>query len=271
MPLGVRIDNGKLRGVDLDIKGKALHVQNSIEGCAEDLRQKAAVVGLPLKDFFIKSIILPQLPKKELSGAVKLQVSSNLPFEESEAHVGYRLKKLQKGYGLLIAATKKRDIYKPRAILPEPLALYSLAMRQDLLDPGKNSLVVHMEGDGVITLAVEGHEVVFMRSFRKDTDLASELRLSAQAVYLKEERSLLEIDRVILFGSGLSREEIRSIFSSGDGPPEVVSSDIDIREGLLVPTGLALSGTMLKKLPNPAAPSRPALRVRKIATSKKKL
>lgn len=249
MPFGIRVSNGKFKGVSAHVKGKSLIVGQAFEGTLEGYRQKGTIVGLPLEEFFIKNITLPELSKKELDEAVKLQISSNLSFDESAAYVGYKLKKFQKGHGLLIVATPKKAVYKPKAILPEPLALYPLAMTRELLPPDKKSLILYMKGEEVFTLATEGHEVVFMRSFMRDEDFSSELRLSAQAVYLKEERSLLDIERVVIFGDyGECAEEIKSAFSVQSNPPEIIRSEVGTDGELLIPTGLALSAGFLKKL-----------------------
>ena len=84
--------------------------------------------------------------------------------------------------------------------MPTPVALYGLAAAAGLLPADESALLVFREGDEVATVAVQGGKIVFMRSFRLADDMARQLRLSAQAVYLMPERCLLDPDRVLLFG-----------------------------------------------------------------------
>jgi len=251
---GIVLKNGMARGVDIEVKGETFQIKRTFEARPGEVKIKNAVVGLPLKDFFIKGVTIPPLDKKELSRAIQLQVSYHVPYDVSAAHAGWQIKKLQRDYGLLILATPRSSFYKPKAVIPEPLALYTLSVKKGLLLPEKNTLIVYIEGSEVITLSVEGLEIVFMRSFLKDEGLAAGLRLSAQAVYLRGERYLLNINRVVLFSDdekdmeevGKSiPAEINFIKTSdilkGNVPPQN-------KEKWLIPAGLALYASLFRKL-----------------------
>lgn len=233
--------------------GKKDFIVNEVfEGTPESFKKKGAVFGLPVKDFFVKDVTLPQLSKKELPDAIKLQITSHLPYDQSKAFVNYQVKKVQNGYRLFILATPKRDVVKPRAIFPEQLALYAIAMKQNLLEPGKKVLIAYITEDTVMTLATDGFDIVFMRSFRKDQNIITGLRLSAQSVYLREERTMLGVDRIVLIAEDdLYTEIVKSAFSA-----EVVSiktstlipDDKPKNDKVLIALGLALCEPLIRGL-----------------------
>lgn len=254
MPAGILIKDGKARGVELTVSGKSFQIKQTFEGKPGEVSVKKGVVGLPAADFFIKSITIPSaaLNKKELSNAVKMQGDFHLPYDRATAFVGHHLRKLQKNHTLLITATPRRDFNKPSAIIPDALALYSLAMMRDLLAPGRKSLMVYSDNGEVLTVMADGPEVVFMRFFPDEDDISSELKLSAQAVYLREERSLLEVDRVIVFSeAGPLPEKVKSSFNCEIvvvKPSEILSGNIakGSENRFLIPAGLALCAPLLR-------------------------
>ena len=253
MPIGLHIKDGRVRGVEVKVSGKSFQIKQTFEGKTEEVLVKKGVVGLAIDDFFIKSVSIPSsaLNKKELSNAVQMQIDFHLPYERATAFVGHHLKKLQKNHVLLITATPRRDYNKPSAVIPDALALYSLAMLKDLLTPGRKSVIVHALGDEVLTVTVDGHEVVFMRSFFDDEDIAQELKLAAQAVYLRDERSLPEIDRIIIFDeTGQQPEKIKAAFNCEMivvKPSEILSGNLPkgSENKFLIPAGLALCRPLL--------------------------
>lgn len=253
MPTGIYIKDGRSRGVEINVSGKSFRIKQTFEGKTGEVSVKKSVVGLPADDFFIKNVTIPSstLNKKELFNAVKMQVDFHLPYDRATAFVSHHLRKLQKNHTLLITSTPRRDFNKPSAVIPDALALYSLAMMKDLLAPGRKSLIVYSDGAEVLTVMADGHEIVFMRFFPDDEDIVSELRLAAQAVYLREERSLIEVDRVIIFSeTGPLPEKIKAVFSCETvivKPSEILSGNIakGSENRFLIPAGLALCRPLL--------------------------
>lgn len=256
MPTGVLLEDDNITGAEVKTGKTSFSLSQVFEGNSQSLKQKGAIFGLPLKDFFIKSVTLPPLSKKELPGAIDLQIASNLPYDQSGAFVSYQLKKLLKGYQLFILATPKKDIFKPKAIIPEQIALYALAANHNLLQPEKKLLIVYITRDEVMTLTVDGFDIVFMRSFKMAGNIINSLKLSAQAVYLRDERTMLDIDELVLFVDDAAYDEaliedIKRAFtvetqlirSSTIFPGEKLSND-----KVLIASGLALSKPLLKKL-----------------------
>lgn len=218
---------------------------------------KNAVVGLPVNEFFIKNVPLPSaLSGKELTDAVKVQIKFHLPYPQSSAFANHQLKSHQKGHSLLLTATPKVNFAKPLAVVPETLALFSLAHFKGLLSPGKKCLILFAHGEASLSLMTDGFEIVFMRRFCRD-DLAAELRLCAQALYLREERALLEVDRVILFSESAADESaLRGVMTAEVRtlkPSELLAGDIPKgrEEEFLIPAGLALSARLLRPFFNP--------------------
>lgn len=256
MPTGMLFKDGRVRGVSLLFSNKSFSIGQTFEGTSL-AAAKNAVVGLPVNKFHIKNVSLPSaLSKKEVLDAVKVQIKFQLPYAESTASTNHQLKDHLKSRSLLITATPKENFHKPAAIVPETLALFALAHFKGLLAPGKKCLLLHTDQYESLSLMVDGFEIVFMRRFSPD-DLPGELRLSAQAVYLQEERTLLEVDRVILFSeSGAEEESLKGLLTAEIvtlKPSELLTGNIakGSEDRFLIPAGLALSARLFRPLFNP--------------------
>lgn len=252
MATGVLLKDDGIVGAVIKPEKKSFYLKEVFKGKIKGFERKGIILGLPLKDFFVKDVTLPQLSKKELQDAVKLQIASNLPYDASKAFTSYQVKKVQNGYRLFILATPKRDIAKPRAIFPEQLALYAIAMKQNLLEQGKKVLIAYITEDTVMTLATDGFDVVFMRSFKKDQNIITGLKLSAQAVYLREERTMLSVDRIVLFTEDdFDTERLKSAFSAevmSIKTSTLIPDDKLKNDKVLIASGLALCEPLIKKL-----------------------
>lgn len=252
MPAGILIKGAIARGAEVTVAGKTLQVKRTFEALPESVDTSKSVVGFPVSQFFIKSVLIPfsALGKKELVNAVKMQTAFHLPYEESSAFVRQQVKELSRNHGVLIAALPQKTLSRPCAVVPDALGLYALAFMQEMLAPGKKVLLVHIDQDEVTTVAVEGHAIVFMRQFPAE-DILTELRLSTQSVYLKEERSFLEPESVVLFSEAEGvAERLQGIYAGAVTqlrPSELLQGNI--RKGseaaFLIPAGLALCGTLL--------------------------
>lgn len=252
MPAGILIKGSIARGVEVTVVGKTLQVKRTFEAAPESVDTSKSIVGFPVSQFFIKNVLIPfaALGKKELENAVKMQTAFHLPYEESSAFVRRQVKALGRNQAVLIAALPRKRLNRPRAVLPESLGLYALAFTQELLASGKKVLLVHSDQGEVTTVAVEGYAIVFMRQFPEE-DLRSELRLSTQSVYLKEERSFLEPESVVLFSEAEGvAEELAGIYTGAITqlrPSELLQGNIKkgTEAAFLIPAGLALCGTLL--------------------------
>jgi hypothetical protein len=252
MPAGILIKGSIARGVEVTVAGKMLQVKRTFAAAPESVDTSKSVVGFPVSQFFIKSVLIPcaALGKKELENAVKMQTAFHLPYEESSAFVRQQVKELSRNHGILLAALPRKKLSRPCAVLPDALGLYALAFLQELLAPGKKVLLVHVDQDEVTTVAVEGHAIVFMRQFPEE-DLLTELRLSTQSVYLQEERSFLEPESVVLFSEDAGGAERLTGIYAGTvtqlRPSQLLQGNIKkgTEAAFLIPAGLALCGTLL--------------------------
>lgn len=251
---GIFMENDVTTIVDGKVKKNDFIALQAFEQVGKDFSAQGAIIGFPLKEFFIKNISLPSIEKKQLSNTIRLQKDFHLPYETSNAYVGHQFSLNQNELRLLIVSALKKDIQKPKAVFPAPIALYSLAMSEEMLEPGIKSILIFINGNEVNTLTVDGEEIVFMRSFPKDDRFLSDLKISAQSVYLQSERSLVEIDRVILFDdSEAFIEEIKSVFPADIRVVRVarlLSGAVNREDAskMIIPAGLALSERYLKKL-----------------------
>lgn len=252
MPAGILIKGSMARGVEVTVAGKRFEVKRTFEATPESVDTSKSVVGFPVSHFFIKSLLIPfaALGKKEIENAVKMQTAFHLPYEEASAFVRQQVKELSRNHGVLIAALPRKRLNRPCAVLPDALGLYALAFLQELLAPGKKVLLVHVDQGEVTTVAVEGYAIVFMRQFPEE-ELLTELRLSTQSVYLKEERSFLEPESVLLFNEDEGVvERLQGIYAGV--VTQLRPSDLlqgNIKKGseaaFLISAGLALCGALL--------------------------
>lgn len=159
-----------------------------------------AVYGLPLGECHSHAVSLPPVPRAELDRTAELQTAFHLPFERDEAHAICR-RRLEADATLLhVLGAPIAHRGDASAVLPLPLALAALADRQGLLDPGSTTLLVWQDGSALMSVTMVGHEVVFAREFVAGADPAAALRMSAQAVYLRAERTMVRPDRALVFG-----------------------------------------------------------------------
>lgn len=248
---GMFVKDGCVTGVELAVSKRSFTIRQTFEGTNPGAI-KNAVVGLPVNQFFIKNISLPgALNKKELIDAVNVQIKYHLPYAESTAFTNHHLKSHSRSHSLLITATPQAHYNKPLAVVPETLALYSLAHFRGLLAPGRKCLILYTHEDEAFSVMVNGYEIVFMRHFFRD-DLPGELLLCAQAVYLQEERTLLEIDRVILFTETSADETALKGVTAAEilivKPSEILGGNITkgSEDQFLIPAGLALCGQLFR-------------------------
>lgn len=252
MPTGILIKGSIARGAEVMVTGKTFQVKRTFEGAPESVDTSKSIVGFPVSQFFIKSVLIPfsALGKKELENAIKMQTAFHLPYEESSAFVRQQVKELSRNHGVLIAALPQKRLSRPCAVLPDALGLYALAFMQEMLAPDKKVLLIHVDQGEVTTVAVEGYAIVFMRQFPEEAFL-TELRLSTQSVYLKEERSFLEPESVVLFNEGESAaEQLKGIYAgvvTQLRPSNLLQGNIKkgSEAAFLIPAGLALCGALL--------------------------
>lgn len=254
--LGVLVEKGRVKGVKAKVAKNGTTVEQDFENRLENFNSAGAIVGIPFKEFFVKSVTVPGVEKNEIANTVSVQTDFLLPYDPASAMVSRPYEHLQNELRLMIISTPKKELRKPKAVFPAPIALYSLAMNEGLLLPGKSTLIIRIDDGEVTTIAVEGEEIVFIRSFPKDDNFTMDLKLSAQAVYLKSERALLEIDRVVLFDEDDTYgDELKSIFSSEIlivKPSKLFTGGLNsvTASKMLIPAGLAVSRKYLKKLKN---------------------
>ncbi len=259
MPVGYLLEGDSYVGVEIRVEKDAVIVDRAWKIPVSEFQEKNVVVGIDLKDFFIKSISLPISSKKELLDAIQLQISYHLPYDPSEAYISYQLKKSKKDALLLITAVERKKLIRPKAVIPAPLALYLWGLRLGLLKPNKSYLLVFIAPERVYALAVSNLEIVFMRDFPLTEDLIIELKLSSQEVFLKKERCVIKPDEIILFSSIEPDEELDKKLS--ESFPDTRFTKIDISmiisqkdgndvAGLFIPCGISLYPQFSKRVKN---------------------
>lgn len=249
MSVGISFDK-QFIGVSIIESGSNFQIKN-IFSDQQDSNIKQPVIGLPIQNFTIKNIFLPNVSKAELENTIKLQKEYNFGKNEAvEFKVNHAIKKTSTGYLLLLISGHGLDSKKnkPKAVIPEPLALYSIARLEKLIDDKQNYMLLYFKGEEIILLVTMGYEVVFMRSFHKNSNLATEIKLSAQAVYLQYERFILNVNKFVIFSQNeLDKKTIQNILPNS----EMVWINIEKYQGpnktdLFIPIGLALFNNHLK-------------------------
>jgi hypothetical protein len=204
-------------------------------------------VGLPLSAFVVENLMLPPVTPREVEGVAELQIEYHLPFPRGQALVGqeHRL-----GAGNLrlhfVALDRERVPQGAASAWPAPLALYGLAACGGVLRDDEDTLLVGVCDGEVLTVALSRGRVVFMRQFDDDGDLARHLRMSAQAVYLRE-RAFFTPQRIVLVGEADAQ---RDLIAAALPDADTIALDLDelfeIGDGIdiggggwTVPLGLA--------------------------------
>jgi len=236
--VGLRMIGNDKSWVEAAVRGSRLQVKLADKGARPGKRLDKATLGLPLFSFEIEGRILPEMSKGALGKVLKLQRAHT----DVGAHVSQRAVKGRKGWNVLQVTTTEMPDHKARGVVPEPLALFSLADQASLLEEGKRTLVVSSWEDEVQTLMLDGREVVFMRTLKQPGQLLGTLRLSSQAVYLQDERQLLDVDRIYLLGDCESElHNISQVFAAQPCPPVVICGSSKISsQGDPIALGLAL-------------------------------
>ena len=244
MSVGI-LQKEKKTVVEIKESGNSVTVEKSY--IAEDIVNcRHAVVGLPLDNFIIKNLYLPNVSKKELQKTIELQLEFNIPNHQEEYDTSYIVKEYSTGYLLMILAAKKSEKFgKAMAIVPAPLGLYSFAVHQKLIDKKTNTLLIYVNDNNVTSLTLEGNKPVFMREYPSETAKATKQRiqLSSQAVFLQAVRHFIDIDKIVVFSTS---ESYSNLIVEAVGKENEVqwfdSSEYDNKEvgNMLLHVGLAL-------------------------------
>lgn len=193
--------DGTATVANVESSGTPPRILEAFEVSAEALDDRPVVFGLPLGEIYIENVLLPALTARELHAAVEAQLEFHLPWDRSEALVATRTRRIGERHALLIVATRRRPRGRPVAVVPRHLALAALALMHDASLANGNVLLAHSAGRDMDTVMLVDGEITFLRTLVLGDDPAADLRLSAQEVYLREERRLVRPDRVVFLGS----------------------------------------------------------------------
>ncbi|NPA39127.1 MAG: PilN domain-containing protein [Thermodesulfobacteria bacterium] len=193
----------------------------------ENFKEKKAVIGIPLKEIFLKNIVLPLVSKKELSKVVELQKNYHIPWQTEKTLARVRISNTSRDTILLLLAYQPNGLSQAGALIPLPISLLLWCLHLSLIENGKNHLIAFLDGEEVHIVVTQGTEVVFMRSLKKPVQLGLEMKFSAQAVYLQKERKVLLPDRIIVFSS--TEQDLKEVFPESEvkyiKPTEVLIGD----------------------------------------------
>ena len=224
----------------VNIKKEKLEI-TEIQKTSGEIKDKKAILGIPLREFFIKNIVIPGVSKRELKKTIEVQKKFHLPWDEKEAYFTCLTKLREREANLLLIGIKKNGFEKIGAILPLPFSLVFWGLHLGLVEEGKRHLLVFMENSHVHSVTLEGKEVLFMRSFKRDVQLPLELKFTSQAVYFRKERQAIDPDRVIIF-TGEDPEEAKEVFKNKEfywiKPEECLEGDFS--ENSFLGAGLSL-------------------------------
>ena len=246
MGAGIVLTDERALGVTARVREGRVEVRQTFAAESARLGVKQAVIGLPLEAFFIKTWPLPELERGEKAETVaRLQCAFHLPYPEATAWHVHRLIKGGRGLWVQMLAMERRPLPSPVAVMPAPMGLYSLALALRLLDPARNTLLLHVAGETAYSVTVTGLEVVYLRVFPAE-DLTAQARLSAQAVYGRAERELIEPDQVMAFCGDAESAALESVFPDRVRqlrPAEVLFGNVPEgqADSLLLSAGLALA------------------------------
>ncbi len=210
MSVGV-LQKEKTTVVEVKESSGSITIEKSYISDNESLDYKNVAVGLPLDDFIIKNLYLPNVSKKELQKTVDLQLEFHVPNHEADFYTGYITKACKSGYLLLILAVKKSvDYKKAKAIIPAPVGLFAYAVHQKLFEKDENVLLVYINNGAVTTVTVQNGELVFMREFLMENNdkIKQRIQLSSQAVYLQHDRHFIDLNKVVVISSDEKHKDI---------------------------------------------------------------
>ena len=183
------------------------YIMESSSGCRD------SVIGLPLENFIIKNLYLPNVTKKELPEAIELQMEFNIPNYKTDYDTNYVIKPFKAGYILHIVAAKK-DSYdkKVKAVIPALLGVYAFAAHMKLFSEDSNTLLLYIDKKHCSFLTLKGDDVVFMRNAPREQiqHISSMIRLSSQAVFSQVEREFIDINKIIVFSEDSKDKDLVS-------------------------------------------------------------
>ena len=252
MPIGI-LQKEKATVIEVTESGSSVIVDKSYIA-ESDIDCKNAIVGLPLDNFIIKNVYLPNISKKELQKAIELQLEFNIPNHQTKYDTSYITKELRSGYLLLMVASKKTELNeKAKATVPAPLGLYSFAIHHDLINKKENTLLIYINEENITSITVKGTEVVFMREYPLNIikNIMQRIQLSSQAVYLQPDRRFIDIKKIIVLSTD---EKNKTLIAKAVGQEKKVqwvdSSEYDNKEtgNLLLTAGLALFHNQYKAM-----------------------
>ena len=210
MSVGI-IQKEKMTVVEVKDSGGSVVIEKSYLQDNGNQDYKHAAIGLPLDNFIIKNLYLPNVTKKELLKTIELQLEFHVPNHEIDYYTSYITKTCKSGYLLLIIAVKKTvDYKKAKAIIPVPVGLFAFAVSHKLFDKNENALLVYISEGTVITVAVQNGELVFMREFLSESNekIKQRIQLSSQAVYLQHDRHFIDLNKIIVVCQDKSFKDI---------------------------------------------------------------
>ena len=253
MDTGILQKEKKALGVEIKESNGSVSIERSFN-VESPVGYKGAVVGLPLENFIIKNLYLPDLSKKELSKTVELQMEFNIPNYKVDYNASYIAKESKSGFILqIIAAKKSLCDKKSKIIIPSLLGMYAFAVYKKLLIKDSNALLIHIDKEQCSIVTLKNNEIVFMRSVALDrvTNFSSTVKLSSQAVFLQLERQFIDINKIVVFSADKKDKDL--IVNSVDNNEEVVWVDIaeytsKEKGDLFLSTGLALFKKQYKSM-----------------------
>ncbi|OGV51166.1 MAG: hypothetical protein A2017_11685 [Lentisphaerae bacterium GWF2_44_16] len=199
MSRAIYFQNGNCVGGEFSVKDGSRPCLGAVFRSVDEKMPAGTVFGIDWEEVRLTQVYTAETDTRKIAKIVKIQ--KEYLVSDSPGHINFISQKSDKGSGILLMATAPLRLPAKARLYPIHLALYALARNKGGIRPSSNTQVLFFSNDEILSVAVEGENIVFTRRFPDNDELGTNVRLSSQSVYFSKQRYLIEPDKILVIGN----------------------------------------------------------------------